>query len=184
MTTLSEEPGNPYAPPQAAVNDAETADTELVPELASRMSRLGAVLLDGVIAGVLCLLPLFIGFDAQAFSRAATAKDDDGMVAALSTAGLTGAVLGALIWVVLTLYLVARDGQTLGKKVVGIKVVRADGSRASLGRIFWLRNVANSLPGFIPLLGNFYSLLDHLFIFGSRNQCLHDRIADTIVVDA
>jgi uncharacterized RDD family membrane protein YckC len=59
-------------------------------------------------------------------------------------------------------------------------VVRTDGTPVSLGRIFLLRNVVNGLLGFIPL----YSLVDVLFIFGERRQCLHDRLADTIVVKA
>jgi uncharacterized RDD family membrane protein YckC len=64
--------------------------------------------------------------------------------------------------------------------MIGIKVVRSDGSKASLGRIFWLRNFVNGLLGIIP----FYQLIDILFIFGDQRQCLHDKIADTIVVKA
>ena len=60
----------------------------------------------------------------------------------------------------------------------------ADGSRASVGRIFWLRNVVNTLITLIPLVGWLYNLVDALFIFTDRRQCLHDKIADTIVVDA
>jgi uncharacterized RDD family membrane protein YckC len=38
----------------------------------------------------------------------------------------------------------------------------------------------NSLIGIIPL----YTIIDLLFIFGEQRQCLHDKIADTIVVKA
>ena len=58
--------------------------------------------------------------------------------------------------------------------------MRRDGSPASLGRIFWLRNVVNTILGIIPL----YGIIDVLFIFGEARQCLHDKIADTIVVKA
>ena len=40
--------------------------------------------------------------------------------------------------------------QTIAKKLIGIKVVRSDGSRATVGRIFWLRNVVNTLITLIP----------------------------------
>ena len=68
----------------------------------------------------------------------------------------------------------------MAKRMLEIRVVRSDGSQASLGRIFWLRNVVNCLLGIIPL----YSIIDLLFIFGERRQCIHDLIADTIVVKA
>ena len=87
-------------------------------------------------------------------------------------------------WAVVTFRLVAANGLTVAKKLVGIKVVRSDGSRAPVARIFWLRNVVNSLISMIPLLGSLYALIDMLFIFSERRQCLHDKIADTIVVDA
>jgi uncharacterized RDD family membrane protein YckC len=68
----------------------------------------------------------------------------------------------------------------MGKRLLEIRVVRSDGAQASLGRIFLLRNVVNGLLGFIPL----YALVDVLFIFSEQRQCIHDRLADTIVVKA
>jgi uncharacterized RDD family membrane protein YckC len=93
-------------------------------------------------------------------------------------------LIGAIVWGVITFVLVKRNSQTIGKKLVGIKVVRSDGSPASLGRIFWLRNVVNGIPTAIPVVGTIYTLVDHLFIFSEARQCLHDKIADTIVVRA
>jgi uncharacterized RDD family membrane protein YckC len=92
--------------------------------------------------------------------------------------------VGVLIWNAITVVLVQRNGQTIGKKLLGIKVVRSDGSKASLGRIFWLRNVIFLIVGLVPLVGVVLVLLDLLMIFGEARQCLHDRIADTIVVRA
>jgi len=84
------------------------------------------------------------------------------------------------VWAYFTVIYVKANGQTIAKRWLKIKVVRADGSRASLGRIFWLRNVVNALLGIIPL----YGIIDSLFIFSESRQCLHDKIADTIVVNA
>jgi len=88
--------------------------------------------------------------------------------------------LGFIAWAWITLLLVARYGQTMAKRLLEIRVIRSDGSEASLGRIFWLRNVVNGLLAVIPL----YGLIDVLFIFGERRQTIHDLIADTIVVRA
>jgi uncharacterized RDD family membrane protein YckC len=99
---------------------------------------------------------------------------------AIAGAGLWLALLGFVAWVWLTILFVSRNGQSIGKKLLGIKVVRSDGSKASLGRIFWLRNVVNTLLGLIPM----YGLVDALLIFGEARQCVHDKIADTIVIKA
>jgi uncharacterized RDD family membrane protein YckC len=81
---------------------------------------------------------------------------------------------------VFTVKYVSENGQSIAKRMLGIKVVRADGSAITLGRIFWMRNILNTLISFIPL----YGLVDALFIFGESRQCLHDKLADTIVVRA
>ena len=89
---------------------------------------------------------------------------------------------GLIAWCWLTIKYVARNGQSIAKKLLHIKVVRRDGSRASVSRIFWLRNVVNALLGAVPLLGVLYTIVDALFIFAESRQCLHDKIADTMVV--
>jgi uncharacterized RDD family membrane protein YckC len=91
-------------------------------------------------------------------------------------------VVAFIGWCVITAWLVAANGQSIGKRLVGIKVVRSDGSAASFGRIFLLRNVVNALPNLLPYAGWLYQLIDPLLIYQDSRQCLHDRIADTIVV--
>jgi uncharacterized RDD family membrane protein YckC len=103
---------------------------------------------------------------------------------AFSGTGLATFSLLTLLWLGLNAYFVAKNSQSVGKRILGIKVARTDGSRASFSRIFWLRNIVNALPSAIPFIGNFYGLIDHLFIFGDSRRCLHDRIAGTIVIDA
>ena len=174
MTTAASKPANPYAPPQAEVRDAVASDEV---ELAGRGQRFGAAMLDGLIVLVVFVAPLFIGISFESIQASDYAN-------AFSSVGMGLAGLGTLVLLGITAYLVHKNGQTIGKKVVGIKVVRTDFSRASLGRIFWLRNFVNGIPGVIPYLGNVYGLVDHLFIFSDRRQCVHDKIADTIVVKA
>ncbi len=77
------------------------------------------------------------------------------------------------------LYLVSNTGQTLGKRMRSIRVVRTDGSPASLGRILLLRNV---VPGILGSLCGLVNLVDALLIFGEERRCLHDLLADTKVV--
>lgn len=167
---------NPYAPPRAAVRDI--ADPNAPNAKAERVTRLVAAFLDGLIFGAMVYLPLAIGGAMSgALSALATGRFD--VMAFFGMAGLF-ALAGLIAWSWITIVLVKRNGQSIGKKLLGIKVVRTDGSKASLGRIFWLRNFINALLGIIPL----YGLIDILLIFGEPRQCLHDKIADTIVVKA
>ena len=165
---------NPYAPPRAAVHDVVDPSANFVP--ADPGTRFGAAMLDGLIAGGMVYGPFLVAF----LTSAALQRSADGTGSGLILLGVGLALIGFGVWCWLTVSHVKRNGQTLGKKMLGIKVVRKDGAPASLGRIFWLRNVINGLIGFIPL----YALVDHVFIFGESRQCLHDRIADTIVVVA
>ena len=101
----------------------------------------------------------------------------------LSGPGFVITVLALLAWCGITAWLVATNGQTTGKRMVGIKVVRTNGSPASFGRIFLLRNVVSTLPAFLPFIGLLYQLvIDPIFIFQDSRRCVHDLIADTTVV--
>jgi uncharacterized RDD family membrane protein YckC len=164
---------NPYAPPKGAVRDVDSLESH---EPADRFVRLAAAILDGIIAAAMIYLPAMVVLIVMGGTIDPNQQPDETVVAIAG--GL--ALIGAIVWIWLTILYVARNGQTIAKKMLGIKVVRSDGSKASLGRIWWLRNFVNGLLGIIPL----YSLIDALFIFGEQRQCLHDKIADTIVVRA
>jgi uncharacterized RDD family membrane protein YckC len=166
---------NPYAPPQAAVLDIVDPRAQNVQ--AERLTRLGAALLDGLIFAGMVYVPMLIGFFLAGVAGAAQGDD---LGSTMLVVGLGFGLVGLIVWSWMTIVYVKRNGQTIGKKITGIKVVRSDGSPISLGRIFWLRNVVNAVIGIIPL----YSVIELLFIFGEAQQCLHDRIADSIVVRA
>jgi uncharacterized RDD family membrane protein YckC len=89
------------------------------------------------------------------------------------------AVGAMLVW---DLWWLHRYGQTIGKRMLGIRIVRCDGTHAPLWRIVCLRDgLMTALEG-IPLLGPFIGLTDSLVIFRADRRCLHDMIADTKVV--
>ena len=92
--------------------------------------------------------------------------------------------LGMIALAVYQLVLLYRSGQTVGKKIVGIRIVRPDGGRASFPRLLFLRYLVPGLIGAIPLVGFLFALVDALFIFAEDRRTLHDKIADTIVVNA
>jgi uncharacterized RDD family membrane protein YckC len=157
---------NPYAPPRATVLDIPSLGAL---SLAGRGTRLGAALLDGVFM-MLIGVPIFIG------GLLSGGSDDKTMLVVGGVLGLTAFI----VWAWFTIRLLMANGQTIAKKLLGIKIIRTDGSAASFSRILWLRGFVNGLIGIVP----FYGLIDLLFIFSEERQCLHDKLADTMVVEA
>lgn len=171
---------NPYAAPAAVVEDAGAycAD-DLEARKASRGKRLGAAVLDGF-TGLIWLLPMFWGV-------AMRGRVGSGLKPG---AGMTGLIaLGFVLLagvMIINGVLLYRRGQTIGKRVFDIAILRTDGTRAALTRVVFLR----ALPIKMVLRLPFFSLLfwplwlvDALMIFRDDRRCLHDLIADTIVVD-
>ncbi|HWX65379.1 MAG TPA: RDD family protein [Rhodanobacter sp.] len=169
---------NPYAAPAAVVDDIAAWDAQdLENRKASRGKRLGAVLLDGLIS-LVWILPIIWG--------ATMASDvNKGLKPAAPMIGIfmLGFVLLAGM-VVINCVLLHRHGQTIGKRALDIAIIRTDGSRMGLLRYIFVRVLPISLIGMIPFVGGLVSLVDPLLIFNKERRCLHDLIADTIVVDA
>lgn len=159
---------NPYSAPLAQVEQAPDEDLEL----ADRGARLGAMLLDNLIVFGVVFLIVPLGAALEKVSQAASS------FAIL----LMGAALLAVL--VINLVLLHRQGQTLGKRIVGIRILRIDGSRCELWRIIVLRVFAIGLLQMIPFIGWIIFLIDALMIFGEERRCLHDMFADTMVVKA
>jgi uncharacterized RDD family membrane protein YckC len=161
---------NPYQAPEAPVAGVLfTAQSDDETILAARSARLVAAILDGVIY----IGPFFLLFALMAA--------DPEMNEEVGEFLRFGWLVTAFI---LNLYFLARDGQTMGKKGLKIRIVRVDGGQATLGRIFALRMLVPGLLRAVPLLGGFFILLDALFIFGPERRCIHDYFADTKVVVA
>lgn len=161
---------NPYAAPAARVAEVFAMDTFVK---STRLARLGAVLLD---AAVIVVPAIVVAVMMPAMTLVGGTSPGFEMVM-----GILG--LGFIAFAIYQFVMLYRHGQTLGKKILGIKIVRSDGSRAGLGRIVLLRYLVPGLIGLIPYVGFLFSLVDPLFIFGDEKRCVHDLLADTIVVD-
>ena len=168
---------NPYAPPQAGVDDISEPQAFAVP--ADRGTRLGAAILDSVVFVLAVYLPLIVTLFSTARMEMAPPEEAD-QFERLAVGGAVVGLIGFVIWAWFTLKFMARNSQSIAKKWLQIKVVRADGSQVSLGRLILLRNAVVWILSLIPMFG----IVDVLFIFGESRQCLHDRIADTIVINA
>jgi uncharacterized RDD family membrane protein YckC len=173
---LPEMPSVPTTP-VANVVAATTSTLELEP--ASRWLRLGAVLLDSIIGGFLMLPGIGVMASAGVFTHA----NQPNTPLMLAGFGIFG--MAAIVLLGIQIYLLTTRGQTMGKKLLGIKIVNFDDeSNPGFVKAFLLRAFVNGLIGSIPVIGLAYSLTDICFIFRADRRCLHDLLAGTKVVKA
>jgi uncharacterized RDD family membrane protein YckC len=166
------DPQQRYAPPTAEVADVPSDDDAA---LGGRGARLLASVIDTVVLlalwGVVAwLTPWNIFSPSMASAGAAT----------MISLGLVGIVL----FLAVNGVLLARSGQTVGKRALGLRITRRDRSPAGLTRLALLRYGVGGVLTSLPTVGMFYALVDCLFIFRADRRCLHDMIADTVVVKA
>ncbi|RKI05702.1 RDD family protein [Corallococcus sp. AB030] len=136
------------------------------PELATRRARLAAFLVDGA---ALVLPSLFLGV-----LRCLALPGEPAMKASV-------VYIPALLALLVHASLIRGTGASLGKRLLGIRVVRRDGHPAELWRIALLRN---ALPMALCSYCVWFGLVDALFFVGEERRCLHDWVAGTRVVKA
>jgi len=164
-----------YAPPQAQVEDIEfPAGADLV--LAGRGRRLGAAMIDGLILLALYWLALMAATWAHWYTPEAGRSLWQPMV--LPTLAIFA------LFCISQGFLLASRGQTIGKLALGIRITRPDGGRVPLLRMLGLRYGVGHAFTIIPMLGQIFAIVDSLMIFRHSRRCLHDVMADTIVVKA
>jgi len=171
------EQASPYAPPQAQVEERDTVISGGKVVYAGFWKRFAAYCIDYVIVTSISyavMIPIFmIGAVSMGSSGSFDSPGD--------TVGVVLLILGYLVAIFLPLvyfsWMPATKYQaTLGKLAVGIKIVRGDGGRISLGRGIG-RIFATLLSSLILFIGWIMAG------FTERKQALHDMVCDTLVVD-
>lgn len=149
-------------------------------DLASISRRFAALVIDGLVLSLPIFLLVFLAILA-AGGVEAFGKRLDG------SAGDTGIFmvfqgLATLVWMgVLVTYeglMLSASGQTVGKKMLGIKVVTATGGDITRGQA-WGRSAVRQAFGLVPCLG----IIDYLVAFGNERTCIHDVLPKTRVVN-
>jgi uncharacterized RDD family membrane protein YckC len=183
--------GTPYPPYPAG--PGYRAGPE--PDLAGRWRRLLARIIDGLVLSVV-LIPLSIPMLRRPLDhlQQVTNRYPDlsvpGAQAAITKAD--GKLFGALVlFVIVSAVIVffydwpqhARWGQTLGKRALHTRVVTAYGRSPINGAIAARRSAVYALIPAVPVLGGLFGLLNELWVlWDPRRQCLHDKVARTIVI--
>ena len=149
--------------------------TDQTSELASRWKRLAGALID-VLIGMVLSLPIMM----------VTGVFSDRMQGQQMTIGqrISYLVLGLACFIIVHGYLLAKHGQTVGKRLVGTRIVRnTDESLLTLGHLILLRYLLIQAITQVPIAGGIFVLLDCLLIFRKDKRCIHDLIAGTKVIN-
>ena len=172
-------PETPSVPAITKTNVVAPTASTLELEPASRWLRLGAILLDNIIGGLLISPGLCVMAVAGVFAQ----NNPSNTPLALAGVGIFG--ITVLILMTIQIYLLTTRGQTMGKKLLSIKIVSFDDeTNPGFVKAFLLRAFVNGMIGCIPVIGIAYSLTDIFFIFRNDRRCLHDLLAGTKVVKA
>jgi len=137
-------------------------------ELAERGTRLLAAIVDNLCFGGPVLAFVLLG--------AAMGKG----------AGIILILLGilcALVVLVIQIVMLCQRGQTIGKRMMGIRIVKMDTGENGGGLTnVVLRGIVPGVIGAVPYVGPVFSIVNICFIFAADRRCVHDHIAGTVVV--
>lgn len=182
------------APTPNLQNPSNQSNRVTEPELASFSSRIIAKILDLVLWLPAAIIPSFFFKPEQLIAltelqkkmQSASSTDQaiqlqSQLVAMIPTEAWQAVVVYLIIMLAIQGFLLAKNGQSLGKKVAKIRIVDAEtNEKVSLLRVFTLRSlifiVLNLL--FMP----FITIIDHVFALGQKKQSLHDKLAKTKVI--
>lgn len=159
------------SPARAMVAQERAGFGRMGTELAGRGRRLCAVLVDGILlAGLLFIGGMSMGMGGP------QREGGEGM-------GILVAVVGLVTLVIVQFVLMVREGQTLGKKALGIRIVSNDYEDVpGFVSVILLRTFLFNFLYAIPGIGQLFHLVDILFIFREDRRCIHDMVANTKVI--
>jgi uncharacterized RDD family membrane protein YckC len=142
-------------------------------ELAGIGRRFAAIIIDSLIVSVPVFLLVMVGAMAAAMIAPSNGPMDDSTSIITSIAVGGTMLLGFVVSILYEPLQLTRSGQTIGKKMMGIRVVRPDGTAISAGQA-WGRFGLRSILGIIDYIPIFFT---------EERTCVHDMLANTRVIN-
>lgn len=167
---MSEAADQRFAPPQAHVADLAPGEMEL----AGRGVRLMAAIVDGLIGAGLGWAVTLI----PAVESVVAAQGPVGF----GSFNYMSVLIGLPVFLLVQGVLLLQRGQTIGKILFKLRIVRSDGSKPDAWRLLGLRYGIGIVLNLNAAVASIYGLIDSLLIFRESRKCLHDSIADTQVI--
>lgn len=142
-----------------------------MPPLASRGRRLVARIIDALLVGI--PVGIVVGFAQGGYS---------------TNTGQTywQQAVYTFVYLVYDGLMLTTRGQTVGKKLMRIRVGMLENGAIPAGAPGWFRAAVYSLPALVPCIGSLFWLVNVLFCTWDKpyQQCIHDKAARTVVVAA
>lgn len=138
--------------------------------------RVGAKIIDSIIVGVVNMVVGGVIGGVMGAVMAAKMQDPEGAVGAVIAIQVVAQVVGIVIALSYSIFFIRKYDATPGKRMLGMKVLRADGSSLTKGRIVG-RYFAELVSGMLLAIGYLMVAFDK-----EQHRGLHDRMCDTRVV--
>ncbi|MGP3987487.1 RDD family protein [Streptomyces sp. 3N207] len=157
---------NPYGGPEGAADPLAG-----MPPLASRGKRLLARIIDAL------LIAIPIGIIAGVVEGGYSTDEGISYWPQLSY---------TLVYLLYEGLMLTNSGQTVGKKLMRVRVAMLQNGAVPAGAPGWLRAAVYQIPPLVPCVGSLFWLVNVLFCTWDKpyQQCLHDKTARTVVVAA
>lgn len=180
MSSYDQQQGGYGAPPGWG---AQAYGAPPQPVYAGMGKRLVAAIIDGILVGLggipgwIVIMIFVVGAASTADPRGRMSDDAAGAMLGGMFLGYLVIFVGTLIVWLFNVYLLGRDGATLGKRFLKIKVLDPAGQPLGFGKAF-LRELVKQLLGGLCFLLYLWPLFDN------QKQGLWDKLFNTHVYDA
>jgi len=162
----------------------ELNQEEQVFTLGGKVERLAAYIIDSLIA-FLSIIPLGSQFFTAVNDFSAGSIDSINSLTIENTNNFTLGIFLIILQFIIQGYLITTRGQSIGKIVMSLRIVNSiDGTNPGFIKAFLVRFILTQIITSIPYIGFIYIFADPLFIFRSDRRCIHDLMANTIVVES
>jgi len=145
-----------------------------MPPLANRGKRLLARIIDALIIGIPVgvVLGLVLGSYHTNATNTGPTYTQEGIY--------------TIVYLIYEGAMLSRTGQTVGKKLMKIRVAMLANGDVPRGGMGWFRAAVYQVPLLVPCIGFIFWLVNVLFCTWDKpyQQCLHDKAVRTVVVEA
>jgi uncharacterized RDD family membrane protein YckC len=150
--------------------DSHQVEAGIAPTYAGFWTRFGAMIIDGIIVAI--AQGILSGLTVGSVFLGNRASIEEGLGTRIMILYI---IVIAVQWLYYSLTESSTSQATLGKMAVGIKVTDEQGGRISFGQAT-ARFFSKLISGLILFIGYF------MMLWSDKRQCLHDKIAGTLVV--